>query len=206
MVFPEYRRERNPIMHPLPANLWGGDRRSIGRSNEVISRALRNPSLFPILFSGLYSDNEILRMRVADAMEKVTTQRPDLLSPFRAAMLRDVARIAQQEVRWHLAQMLSRLRLTPHEGRTAVQSLRTFLQDRSSIVKTSSMQALADIARRDTGLRGEVIRQIQGLTRTGTPAMRAPGKKLLAGLRERQRPVQPLGFTEPSTTKRASRQ
>jgi hypothetical protein len=78
--------------------------------------------------------------------------------------------------------MLPRLRLDQDEVETVVTILMEYLEDASSIVKTSSMQALADLAMSHHDLRPRVIPLIQRLTREGTPAMRSRGRKLLARL------------------------
>jgi hypothetical protein len=57
-----------------------------------------------------------------------------------------------------------------------------YLEDESSIVRTFSMQALADLAVHDARLRSQVTPLIEGLTKTGTPAMRSRGRKLLGQL------------------------
>jgi hypothetical protein len=93
-----------------------------------------------------------------------------------------VARSEQQEVRWHVAQMLPRLNLSAAERETAVSILTTYLDDRSKIVKTFSMQALADLAATDASLRPQVTVLVEELTRTGSPAMQSRGRKLLRQL------------------------
>jgi hypothetical protein len=45
------------------------------------------------------------------------------------------------------------------------------------------MQALADIAAQDAALRRAIVKQLEKLARTGTPAMQARGHKLLAKLK-----------------------
>ncbi len=52
--------------------LEGGDRRTIGRSDEVAAMVSKNPELFPRLVRGLWSEDPLVRMRAADATEKVT--------------------------------------------------------------------------------------------------------------------------------------
>jgi hypothetical protein len=59
--------------------LEGGDRRSVGRADEVAALVSRNPKLFPQLIAGLWSDDPLVRMRAADAAEKVTRTAPQLL-------------------------------------------------------------------------------------------------------------------------------
>ena len=63
-----------------------------------------------------------------------------------------------------------------------MQILLGYLEDPSSIVRTFSMQALADLASRDERLLAQVMPLIERLTRTGTPAMRSRGRKLLRQL------------------------
>jgi hypothetical protein len=163
----------------LLTKLTGGDFRSIGNSEQVAADVLVNPSLFPELFAGLSDADALIRMRAADATEKVTAARPDLLQSFKPRLLKEIAAINQQEVRWHVAQMIPRLTLTPTERSRAVIILKNYLSDKSSIVKTFSMQALADLAQQNEELKPEIYSLIKMLTRTGTPAMKTRGRKLL---------------------------
>ena len=87
-----------------------------------------------------------------------------------------------KELRWHAAQLLPRLPLTPAEQTETLAILDNYLADKSSIVKTFAMQALVDIAIHSSAndeLRAEITPLIERLTRTGTPAMKARGRTLL---------------------------
>ena len=169
-------------MHPILKKLSGGTRRSIGRSNQVVAEVLGKPALFPHLVAALTSEDEVLRMRSADAIEKITAQRPDLLQPFKKKFLAVANGTTQQEVRWHAALILPRLKLTATESAVAVEILFDYLRDKSSIVKTFAMQGLADLAARDPQLQSKIRPLLEELTEIGTPAMRARGRKLLRQL------------------------
>ena len=132
-------------LHPEVAKLSGGDRRSIGRSNEVVADVLADPSLFDLIFDAIASDDPLIGMRAADAVEKITARRPELLRPHKHRLLTELAFIPQQQVRWHVAQMLPRLSLSPLERRQAAEILESYLDDESSIVRTCAMEALADL-------------------------------------------------------------
>ncbi|MGH9746969.1 MAG: hypothetical protein ACRD59_12775 [Candidatus Acidiferrales bacterium] len=173
-------------MHPILKKLSGGDRRSIGRSNEVVAEVLAHPALFRHVFAGIESDDPVLRMRAADAAEKITAQRPELLQPFKRRLLAVAGSSDQQEVRWHAALMIPRLKLAAKDRAVAVDILFDYLRDRSSIVKTFAMQGLATLASTDSSLRAKVLPLLEELTEIGTPAMRARGRKLLQHL-NRQR-------------------
>jgi hypothetical protein len=96
-----------------------------------------------------------------------------------------LAETTEQELRWHLAQIVPRLSVTTDERHRIVSVLRDYLDDRSSIVKTFAMQALADLAIVDAALWPETKMLLEELTCSGTPAMRARGRKLLARSPER---------------------
>jgi hypothetical protein len=146
----------------------------------VAREVLRNPDLLAVLFKGMLHDDALIRMRAADACEKVTRDYTEWLQPYKHALLDDVAALGQAEVRWHVAQMLPRLELTPLEQRRAVTILLGYLDDDSRIVKTCCMEALAAFARRNWRLQARVLPTMKRLTTTGSPAMRNRGRRLLA--------------------------
>jgi hypothetical protein len=173
-------------MHPLLQKLDGGDRRSIGRSEEVVADVLADPALFDVVFHGmLVDDNPLIRMRAADAVEKITAQHPAYLQPYKPQLLDESAAIEQQEVRGHAAQMSPRLELTEADRAQAVGLLTGYLDAKSRIVKTFSMQALADLAVQDAALTARVIPILEAQVRVGSPAMQSRGRKLLKKLRKR---------------------
>jgi len=75
--------------------------------------------------------------------------------------------------------MLPRLALTKRESEVVMEILMNYLLDRRGIVRTFSMQALADMAIKQKSLRPQVTRLFKSLTKTGTPAMQSRGRKLL---------------------------
>jgi len=164
---------------PLAAILGGGDRRSIGKSDQVAAQILRQPNRFPELIESLWDDNAVVRMRAADAAEKISQREPNLLVPFKAELLGLAEETDQAELRWHLAAMLPRLPLTARERGRAVTTLRNYLEDHSSIVKTFAIQGLADLAKGNVNLESEMTDLLQQCCRTGTPAMKARSRRLL---------------------------
>ena len=163
--------------------LAGGDRRSIGKANNVVDLVLADPKRFKEVFEAMLHTDPVVRMRAADAVEKISARHPEYLYPFKTRLIRQVAKIEQQEVRWHVASMFSRLKLNPEDRREVLTILDQYLEDKSKIVKTFSMQAMADIALQDSDLKPAIFRKLQKLTRTGSPAMQSRGRKLLAKLK-----------------------
>jgi len=168
----------------LLQQLSGGDRRSIGAAKEAAQQVLQKPELLAELFEGMTSADPVLRMRCADVAEKVTAHHPEWLAPYKKILLGELSHSEQQEVRWHVAPMLIRLPLSKREEGEVLHILLDYTQDKSSIVKTMAMQAMADLGlgSDQAELRQKVVHHIEDLTAVGTPAMRARGKKLLAKL------------------------
>ena len=162
--------------------LTGGDRRSLGHSDQAVGLIATHPARFGELLECLWDEDPVVRMRAADAAEKASLASPQLLQPHKSELLGLMEEAVQQELRWHLALMIPRLTLSAQERNRAHDALSTYLDNRSSIVKTLAMQGLADLAAQDARLKPDIVERIRTLTRTGTPAMRARGRKLLAKL------------------------
>jgi len=162
--------------------LAGGDRRSIGQSDRVAATVAKNARLFATLMAAVWSEDPVVRMRAADAAEKVTREKPAWLASYRKELLGLLTEAEEPEMRWHLAVMVPRLMLNAKERQAAVSALNRYLEDRSSIVKTFALQGLMDLAKDDEGLRPTVIDRLREATRTGTAAMKARSRKLLIEL------------------------
>ena len=167
--------------------LSGGDRRSVGRANDAASLAIQQPERFPELIACLWSEDPVIRMRAADAAEKASARSPGLLQPFKAELLGLLLEAQQQELRWHLAQMIPRLDLTAPERRRAAAVFRSYLKESGSLVRTSGLQALAELSEDDPRLRSEVLQLIEQALRTGTAAMKARARNLNRQYQRRSR-------------------
>ena len=173
-------KRKTPARNRLSAVLAGGDRRSLGRANSVVAQVLRKPQLFSELLQCLWNDDAVIRMRAADAAEKISLEKPELLRPFKAEILGLADESQQQEVQWHMALMIPRLQLTGLERRRAADRLKEYLEGRSSIVKTHALQGLLDLAGEDQEMRTEVLQILEEASRNGTAAMKARARKLLS--------------------------
>jgi hypothetical protein len=171
-------------MTDLLNKLEGGDLRSIGRSEEVVQDVLADPGLFGELILGVLNDDPVIRMRAADAVEKVTAIHPEYLQPHKDLILGQIVHIEQQEVRWHAAQILPRLELDEEEFQTAIDVLTGYLSDDSRIVRIFAMDSLAAFAERQPDLQPWVLALVEEMVEDGSPAMQSRGRKLLARLRD----------------------
>jgi hypothetical protein len=170
-------------MTNILSTLKGGDRRSIGKVSAVVATVSKSPGLFKDLAGGLFDPDPIVRMRAADAMEKLSADDSRLLQPFKQKLVGLAQQTRQQELRWHLAQMVPRLDLTPQEINAVTDIFVDYLADNSKIVVTFAMQALCELAIKKGRVSSRVLHAIERLTQTGSPAIQARGKKLLPKLK-----------------------
>jgi len=165
--------------------LKGDDRRSIGRANEVVAEVLDKPELFETLIAGMTHKDPVVRMRTADAVEKISAQEPQFLEGHKADLIEIGAQTTQQELRWHFAQISPRLSLDEDELKQVVEILRAYLTDESKIVQVSAIQALADLVEQDEALFNEVYKIVERQTITGSPAVKSRCNKITAELNKK---------------------
>lgn len=166
-------------MNKIEKLLSVGDMRTTGKSGEVVQLVMANPKMFEDVVNAMLTEDPGIRMRASDAAEKITRTHPEWLYPYKKLFLDKISKIHQQEVRWHTAQLLPRFNLTKNERRRVFNILLAFLEDKSRIVKTFTMQALADLAVQDRAYLNRVKRLLNRLIQEGSPAMKTRGKKLL---------------------------
>lgn len=166
--------------------LSGGDRRSIGRADEVAAQAPGDPALFDELIRCMADDDPVIAMRAADAAQKAAVHTPALLATHSRVILGALSRSPHQEVRWHVAQMIPCLSLSKAQRSQARKLLMRYLDDASRIVRVCAMQALADLTRQEPGWREEILTLLRDLAHTGSPAVRARARKLIGELAVRR--------------------
>lgn len=169
-------------IHPLLESLSYGDKRSIMGVKKAMMSLENNPSLFSILVKGMSHNNELIAMRSSDAVEKLSVIHPDWLIDFKKSFIKLLSQTNQQEVLWHLAQLVPRLILNKEEKHHLIQSFENLCEQKSRIVVSFSLQAMVDLAEKDSQLIRKIYPIIKNLRQTGTSAVRSRGRKLLKQL------------------------
>jgi hypothetical protein len=166
-------------MKSILKELQGKDLRSIGKADAVVRSVLNDSGLFDEIVKGMLHNDPLIRMRCADVAEKVTLKHPEYLIPYKKTILHEIAMVNQQEVRWHVAQMLPRLSLGDEEIDQAAEILFTYLEDKSNIVKVFSLQALFDFANLKPHLKKKVFGLLKEFAEAGSAAVKNRAGKLL---------------------------
>jgi hypothetical protein len=126
----------------------GGASNSLGRTDEVVAAVVGDRRRLEELYGCLSEDDAWLRMRAADALEKVCRQHPDWLEPYVDRLLDHAGASSQASVRWHTAQILRQVDLTAEQARVAAAWLERVLAtaDVDWIVAAQAMETLVRFA------------------------------------------------------------
>jgi hypothetical protein len=150
-----------------------------GHAFDAAIRVLENPRLCRQLVECLWDEDEGVAGRAADALETVAAESPRIMARWKDALLGLLVEAGPIKLRWHLALIVTGMKLTRPECRRVYGVLQGWLDDKSSIVKTCAMQGIAELTRQDLSLKDEVLDQLRVFSRSGTPAMRARGRVLI---------------------------
>ena len=167
-----------------------GKRLDSGRVWEVVELIEGKPGKVAQLIECLFDDDPAIASRAADALERITRYQPHQAQRWKETLLGLLAETTEKKVRWNLALTIPRLKLTVAECRRIAEVLNTWLDDPSSIVKTTALHGMADLTRQDPESLPDVVDLLRMAGRSGTPAMRARSRILLKAMeRDRQKQV-----------------
>lgn len=164
-----------------------GDHRTIGRVADVVRVAIGNVAYIGELVELMSYGDPAVRMRAADALEKATVQQQNLLASHKNHLLDLIETATQNEVRWHLAPILTRLDLLPDEVEDLAETFsRWFRRADSRIVRTAALQGMADLAFRDARLIAEALKMTEQALSSPIPALKTRARKLKGPLERLQ--------------------
>ncbi len=171
-------------MQDFVQRLSRGGRRTTGDASRVADEVVADPARLPDLMACLFVDDPGIRMRAADALERVSRVTPQALDAYTDSLLTDVAAIDQAEVRWHVAQILPRLTLDETQRwRVAALMVQWFGRAESRIVRTSALQAMVDLAADDAPLRELAAEMMRAALSSDVPSLAARARRILNPLR-----------------------
>ena len=179
-----------PIQDSIRQMLEPGRRLDPGRVCEVVELIENRPGKVAQLIECLWDDDPAIASRAADALERTTRDKPSLAQRWKIELLGLMAEVTEKKVCWNLALLVPRLKLSIPECRRASETLNTYLNDPSSIVKTAALHGMADLTRQDPDSLAEVLDLLRMATRSGTPAMRARSRILLKAIERNSRKSQ----------------
>ena len=149
-------------------------------------RTLEDTSLVEVLVSGMDVVDPVIRMRCADALEKVTATVPGIAQRFSTRILALLSHAQPKEVLWHLLQIAPRISWSPQQLPVVLAALAAAHKERSSIVKACALQAEVELLAQAPDRRRHVAGLVREACNSGAPAVRARARKLFASLEGRR--------------------
>lgn len=157
-----------------------------GRVCEITEWIADAPRRIPELIELMWDDDAGVAGRAADVLERITRDASAgvrrVVTGYKEEIIGLLAEARFPKLRWNLALTLPRLALTRAECRRIAAVLEGWLEDSSSIIKTTALHALADMTAQNPESREEVMELLRVCGRSGTPAMRARSRILLKAM------------------------
>ena len=167
--------------------LTGGHPNSLGRTVEVVDAVLAAPSRFPELFNCYQSSDEVVRLRVSNALRRVQKERPELLVPFIDRLINDIGMLNQATAQWTLPKLFAGAAadMTADQQSRAIALVKRNLSEHHDwIVLNNSIEYLSHIAQRDTGLRQWLTPHLTRLTKDSRKSVAKRATRTLNQLKE----------------------
>lgn len=167
---------------PFEAMLTGGHPNSLGRTIEVVDTVLENPERFDELYLCYRSDDEVVRLRVSNAIRRVEAERHDLLVPYIDRYIEEIGALDQPSAQWTLAKLFEALEpdMSPQQ-KSAAQAImmRNLAEHDDWIVLNNTMEALFSWSKDDPELRSWLKPHLERLADDPRKSVSGRAKKLL---------------------------
>jgi hypothetical protein len=148
--------------------LAGGTRTSVGEAEQVVKKALTVVPLRREIYELFLDDDPVVAMRASYVAMKLAQSDPAAAQEFKKMLLKNLSLYRQQEVRWHVPQILVHMKLTAAERRKAYEVVMEWSEtDASKIVAYYGLQAAADFAEVDDALLEDFIPRLRKLNARG---------------------------------------
>lgn len=166
-------------------DLSGGHPNSLGNTESVVARVLTNEDRLDELIDTYRSDDPVVRLRVSNALKRVTSSKPDWVHRRIERLLSEVAPIRQASTHWTLAQIFLALQdvLSDSERTKAIRLMKSNLNDFDDwIVINQTLETLGQWARKDAELRDWLVPRLHDYSHEPRKSIAGKARRHLAVL------------------------
>lgn len=168
-------------MQNFEERLKGGHPNSLGNTIEVVEEVLAEPSYFNELFECYFSDDEVVRLRVSNAMKRICKAEKSILVPYIDRLLDEISQIDQASTKWTLANLFALLQkdMTPEHLAKAKTIMKDNLAHHNDwIVLNNTMETLGTWAKKDEELKKWIIPHLERLEKDERKSVHKRAKKI----------------------------
>jgi len=170
-------------MGDFEVRLTGGHPNSLGNTVEVVEEVLANHVLFDELFQCYFSDDEVVRLRVSNAMKRICKAEKALVLPYIDRFLNEISQIDQASTQWTLSQLF----LQWEKEMTSMQKLkaleimkRNLAHNDDWIVLCQTMETLGKWAKKDESLKIWLLPHLERLQKDKRNSVSKKAQKIRA--------------------------
>ena len=159
--------------------LAGNDLRSLSKSSRIIS-LINDQGSFDKLFTYLYNNDRAIVMKTIDLIEKITLEHKEYLQKHKLEILNMSNSTKNIELKWHLAQLIVRVKYTHSEVKIIWKILEKWVLDKkeSKIVRVNSLQSLDEIVENDNEYQNDLVKIVKMLKEENISSINARIRKL----------------------------
>ena len=165
--------------------LTGGHPNSLGNTVEVVEDVLTDPKLFEELFHCYFSNDEVVRLRVSNAMKRICKAEKSLLLPYIDRFLDEISKIDQASTQWTLSQLFLQWEKDMSSGQKerALGIMKHNLTTHNDwIVLCQTAETLGRWAKEDDGLKSWLVPHLKRLGKDARNSVSKKAQKTLATL------------------------
>ena len=172
-------------MKSIENQLTGGHPNSLGNTIEIVELVLDQNSYFDELFHCYFSQDEVVRLRVSNAMKRIAKENEELLIPYLDRFLDEISEIDQASTKWTLAQLFLMLQthMNDRQFQRAKEILLNNLHNSDDwIVLNMTMETLANWAIEDEALKQQLLPRLKQLKKDPRKSVFSKASKKLVQL------------------------
>ena len=168
--------------------LTGGHPNSLGNTILVVEDVLTDERKLAELFACYDSADEVVRLRVSNAMKRVCKVRPEWVAKYLDELISRTSKINQASTKWTLSTLFLWLEgyMTPAQRAAAVKIMQSNLAYDDWIVQNTTSEALTHFARTNEELKIWLVPELKKLTMSRHKSVGRRAVKLLADLEEKR--------------------
>ncbi|WP_044210433.1 hypothetical protein [Flammeovirga sp. OC4] len=142
-------------MKNFEERLKGGHPNSLGNTVEIVEEVLQERDLFDELFNCYFSDDEVVRLRISNAMKRIGKADKTYLIPYIDRFINEISKIDQASTQWTFAQLFLLLEkeISDQQRLEAISIMKSNLENHNDwIVLNQTMETLFKWSKKDEGL------------------------------------------------------
>ncbi len=167
-------------MENFEVQLSGGHPNSLGNTIAVVDQVLGENKHFNELFNCYFSTDEVVRLRVSNAMKRIAKANLELLLPYTDRFLEEISGIDQASTQWTLAQLFLMLErhMTEVQRKQASDIMKHNLANHDDwIVLNQTMETLGRWAKKDAKLANWLLPHLERLASDPRKSVAKKAKK-----------------------------